>query len=227
MTKEAVETTKEIDTSEAAIVALIDQKEGVIGLIANSFVKKYHKPTIIFALDQSGEHLKGSCRSPKGFNVVDAFNSLQPYLVASGGHAMAGGCTIKKENFEIFKKGFISLAEKAVFIEEESVTIPFYINEINRENYDLINSFSPFGESWSAPQLKLSRIRAASLTYSKDGQHILTSIGNSARLAGFYFAKVKMSNYQYIDMIGTLRLSTFYNKTTVEFLINEINESHE
>ena len=34
-----------------------------------------------------------------------------------------------------------------------------------------------------------------------------------------------MSAYQYVDMIGTLRLSTFYNKTTIEFLINEINES--
>ena len=225
VTKEAVENSKEIDTSEAAIVAVIEQKEGVIGLIANSFVKKYRKPTIIFALDQSGECYKGSCRSPKGFNVVDAFNALAPYLVASGGHAMAGGCTIKKENFEAFKKSFISLAENAVFEDEEEITIPFYINEINKESYDLINSFSPFGENWSAPQLELSHIRVASLAYSRDLQHILTSIGNSARLTGFYFSKEKMSAYQYVDMIGTLRLSTFYNKTTIEFLINEINES--
>ena len=225
VTKEAVENSKEIDTTEAAIVAIIEQKEGVIGLIANSFLKKYHKPTIIFALDQTGECYKGSCRSPKGFNVVDGFNTLAQYLEAFGGHAMAGGCTIKKDNFEAFKKGFIALAEKADFTEEENITIPFYINEINKESYDLINSFSPFGESWSAPQLKLSHIRVASLVYSRDAEHILTSIGNSARLTGFYFSKEKMSKYQFIDMIGTLRLSTFYNKTTVEFLINEINES--
>ena len=56
MTKEAVENSREIDTSSSAIVAIIEQKEGVIGLIANNFVKKYSKPTIIFALDQSGEY---------------------------------------------------------------------------------------------------------------------------------------------------------------------------
>ena len=225
VTKEAVENSKEIDTSKAAIVAIIEQKEGVIGLIANNLVKKYHKPTIIFALDQSGAYYKGSCRSPKGFNVVDAFNNLAPYLEASGGHAMAGGCTVKKKNFEAFKERFIALAETATFDDDSGVSIPFFINEINRESYDLINSFSPFGENWPAPHLALSRIRVASLAYSKDKQHILTNIGNSARLTGFYFSKEKMDAYQYVDLIGTLRLSTYFNKTTIEFLINEINES--
>ncbi len=58
--------------------------------------------------------------------------------------------------------------------------------------------------------------------YSRDSQHILTTIGNSSRLTGFYFTKEKMSEYQYVDMIGTLRVSTFYNKTIVEFLISEV-----
>ena len=61
--------------------------------------------------------------------------------------------------------------------------------------------------------------------YSRDGQHILTSIGNSARLTGFYFSREQMSEHQFVDMIGTLRVSTFYNKTTVEFLISEIVDS--
>ena len=61
--------------------------------------------------------------------------------------------------------------------------------------------------------------------YSRDYQHILTSIGNNARLTGFYFAKEQMQEMAYADMYGTLRLSTYFNKTTVEFLISEIYES--
>lgn len=61
--------------------------------------------------------------------------------------------------------------------------------------------------------------------YSRDYQHILTSIGNSARLTGFYFSKEQMQEHTYVDMFGTLRLSTFFNKTTVEFLIGDICES--
>lgn len=226
VTKNAVEDSQDVDVNQAAIVFTIDQKEGVIGLIANNFVKKYYKPTIVFALDQTGEYYKGSCRAPKGFNVVDAFNKLGDLLEACGGHAMAGGCTIKKENYEAFKKGFISLAESCDFINENDNIIPLYINDINLENYELVDSFSPFGENWPAPKFKLSHIKVSSLMYSRDANHILTSIGNSSRLTGFYFSKEKLSHYQYVDMIGTLRLSTFYNKTTVEFLISDIKSSN-
>ena len=225
LTKEAVENSKDIDVEAPAIIGIISQKEGIIGLIANNFVKKYHKPTIIFALDQSGETYKGSARSPEGLNIVDTFAKLSNYLEAYGGHAMAGGCSVKKENFEAFKEAFISIAKDTKVAKKEVETIPLYINEITQENYELIGTFSPFGECWSAPYFSLPRIRVASLMYSRDSQHILTSIGNNSRLTGFYFSKDNMSQYQFIDMLGTLRLSTYYNKTTVEFLINEINET--
>ena len=146
-------------------------------------------------------------------------------LETCGGHAMAGGCTIKKENYKAFKEAFNKMAEDCQVEVENANIIPLYINDINYENYQLVDSFSPFGENWPAPKFKLSHIKVSSLMYSRDSQHILTSIGNSARLTGFYFSKEKMQEYQYVDMIGTLRLSTFYNKTTVEFLISDIIKS--
>ena len=225
ITKIAVENSKEIDTSSPAIMTVINEKEGIIGLIANYFAKKFHKPTIIFALDSTGEVYKGSCRAPKGFNVVDAFNSLDKYLLTAGGHASAGGCSVSKEHFEEFKKAFNELAAATPILEEEGESIDLYINEINRENYELVESFSPFGEMWQSPRFKLSHIRTQSLLYSRDAQHILTSIGNNARLTGFYFPKDKVSEHQFVDMIGTLRISTYYNNVTVEFLISDILES--
>ena len=225
ITKWASEDTKGIDTNQAAIIGIINQKEGVIGLIANGFVKKYNKPVIIFALDASGEFYKGSCRAPQGFNIVDTFNKLSNYLVTSGGHALAAGCTIKVSDYEAFKQAFIKEAAEFNPEKEEKPAIDLYLNEISRENYDLVSSFSPFGENWPAPLFKLSRIRVSSLLFSRDGQHITTTIGNSTKLTGFNFPKEKISVYQYIDMIGTLRLSVYYGKTSVDFLINEINES--
>ncbi|HHT66771.1 MAG TPA: hypothetical protein GX010_00880 [Erysipelotrichaceae bacterium] len=226
LTKNASENSKEtIDVSGAAIVEIVPEKEGVIGLIANSFVKKYQKPTLIFALDQSGEFYKGSGRAPKGFNVVDAFKKLDYLLETSGGHSMAGGCTIKKEKYREFKSKFIALAAETKIVKKKEDVIPLYINEITFDNFDLINSLSPFGESWPAPKFILSHIRVASLMYSRDGQHIITSIGNNAKINGFYFSKEKMAEYQYVDLIGTLRLSNFYSKNTVEFVISEIFDS--
>ena len=225
ITKTAIEEMKNLDVNQAAIITIINQKEGIIGLIANGLVKKYNKPTIVFALDATGEYYKGSCRAPEGFNVVDTFNKLSQYVITSGGHAMAGGCTIKVEDFEAFKEAFNKEASAFKPCKEEMPIVDLYLTEVNRENYDLVSSFSPFGESWPAPHFKLSRIRTSSLLYSRDGQHITTAIGNSTKITGFNFPKEKISIYQYIDMIGTLRLSTYYGKTSVDFLINEINES--
>ena len=39
------------------------------------------------------------------------------------------------------------------------------------------------------------------------------------------FFKERGIKYQFIDMIGTLRISTYYNKTNIELLVNEINET--
>ena len=206
LTKLAVENAKDIDTSKDAIIAVINEKEGVIGLI-------------------SGDVYKGSCRAPKCFNVVDAFNALDRFMLTAGGHASAGGCSVKKELFEEFKTAFNELAKESVIEEGEEETIPMFINDINRENYDLVQSFSPFGETWPSPRFKLSRIRTQSLMYSRDAQHILTSIGQTSRLTGFYFPKEQVSEYPYVDMVGTLRLSTYYTKTTVEFLISNISMS--
>lgn len=225
ITKSAVEDAISVDVSQAAIVTIIDQKEGIVGLIANNFVKKYNKPTIVFALDQSGSCYKGSCRAPKGFNVVDVFNQMGDILLTCGGHAMAGGCSIKVEDYEIFKEKFISLAENVQFNESNNDVITLNINEISEENYRIVESFSPFGEGWPAPKFKLNHVKVSTLMYSRDLNHILTNIGVSSRLTGFYFSKEKMSQYQFVDMIGTLRLSSFYNKNTTELLISEVIES--
>ena len=227
VSKTASEEVKDIDANRSAIIGIIAQKEGVIGLIANFLVKKYNKPVIIFAPDQSGLCYKGSARSPNGFNIVDAFHQIGEELIENfGGHANAGGCTVKIANFDAFKNAFYALADSyKPATKEEKKPIPLYIKEITFENYELIESFAPFGEGWREPKFVLPRIRVASLFYSRDSKHILTPIGNNSRLTGFNFPKDSLKEYQFIDMIGTIRTSAFYGNLSLEFFINEINET--
>ena len=206
---------------EKAIVIIGDYKEGLIGLIANSLVNKYHVPTVVFTKSINDEY-KGSARAPEGFDIVSAFNSLSDLLITFGGHALAGGCSLKAENYEEFKKCFVQLAENTpiVYIEHPSIEINF--SEINLENYELINSFSPFGEAWKVPSFKIKHIKTDSLMYSRDGKHILTSVGSSLRLVGFNFSKEFMSDYSFVNIIGVLAKTSFRGNTYIEFRIKEI-----
>jgi single-stranded-DNA-specific exonuclease len=83
--------------------------QGVIGILASRIKDKYHRPTIVFADVGEGE-IKGSARSVPGFHIRDALDAVaarHPDLLQKfGGHAMAAGMSLTRENFGEFSKAF-------------------------------------------------------------------------------------------------------------------------
>ncbi|MET0356173.1 MAG: single-stranded-DNA-specific exonuclease RecJ [Cellvibrio sp.] len=92
-------------------VCLFDETwhQGVIGILASRIKDKYHRPTIVFADAGDGE-IKGSARSIQGFHIRDALDAIAsryPTLLQKfGGHAMAAGMSLKRDNFPAFAKAF-------------------------------------------------------------------------------------------------------------------------
>ncbi len=114
-----------LDTSEAPPSAISvfdpDFHEGVVGIVASRLKDQWHRPTFVFApsgaLNASGEpvaELKGSGRSIAGFHLRDALDLVAKrhpdLLLRFGGHAMAAGCTIDEDNFELFDEAFQKVA---------------------------------------------------------------------------------------------------------------------
>ena len=143
-------------------------------------------------------------------------------MLTYGGHALAGGCSISEENFVLFKEEFIKLSKDnhVEYVPVSAIDVSF--NEINLENYELIKSFSPFGESWESPLLKISHIKTSTLTFSRDEKHILTSVGFSLRLIGFNFSKEEVLENDYVDLIGELKKNSYKGKTYLEFNIKKV-----
>jgi single-stranded-DNA-specific exonuclease len=96
-----------------------DFHEGVVGIVASRIKDKLHRPTFVFAASAAPgkEHeLKGSGRSIAGFHLRDALDLVAKrypgVLLRFGGHAMAAGCTIAEENFDIFEHGLNEVAQE-------------------------------------------------------------------------------------------------------------------
>ena len=223
--KEAEESLGDFTSDKKAIVLYKEVPEGLLGILSNHLCSKEHKPTIVFTNEKDEEVLKGSCRAPEGFNVVDAFNYCGDLVITSGGHALAGGCSIYKKDLEEFEKRFVEFAEKNPVHKVEYQKVELGLTEIDDENYELIRSFSPFGEGWKAPLLFIKHIKTTSLTYSKNNEHILTYVGNGVRITGFGFHKDNVEEHAFIDIIGSLRKSVYRGVTSLEFLIKEIEEN--
>ncbi|WP_339045015.1 single-stranded-DNA-specific exonuclease RecJ [Candidatus Zinderia endosymbiont of Aphrophora alni] len=83
--------------------------EGLIGIFSSRLRDKFYKPVIIFA-KSFNNFLKGSGRSVAGFNLYNVLvliSKKNPFLIKNfGGHFMAVGLTIHKDNFLLFKNEF-------------------------------------------------------------------------------------------------------------------------
>lgn len=98
---------------DALVLFEQDWHQGVIGIIAGRLKEHFHRPSIVFAMDEDGIHLKGSARSIEGIHIRDSIEAVAqqyPELVKYfGGHAAAAGLTIEQKNFDAFKQCFTDL----------------------------------------------------------------------------------------------------------------------
>lgn len=89
---------------ENIIVATSNQwPPGVIGLVASRIVGEYGKPVILLHETSQGL-LKGSCRSIPALSMFDALHEAKDLLEQFGGHTVAAGLSLKKENLPAFKE---------------------------------------------------------------------------------------------------------------------------
>lgn len=103
-----------------------DWHQGVVGILASRVKDKYHRPVIAFAnaSDDDGNEaqIKGSARSVNGFHIRDALDAVaakNPGLINKfGGHAMAAGLTLVKNNLEAFALAFQAEAERLLTQEQ-------------------------------------------------------------------------------------------------------------
>ncbi|OGB48783.1 MAG: single-stranded-DNA-specific exonuclease RecJ [Burkholderiales bacterium RIFCSPLOWO2_12_FULL_65_40] len=96
-----------------------DFHEGVVGIVASRIKDRLHRPTFVFAASGAPgkEHeLKGSGRSIPGFHLRDALDLVAKrhpgVLLRFGGHAMAAGCTVPEDQFEVFEQALAQVARE-------------------------------------------------------------------------------------------------------------------
>lgn len=140
-----------------------DWHQGVIGIVAGRLKEKYHLPAIVFApadTDAIGDDdiIKGSARSIEGVHIRDAIERVaecHPDLISHfGGHAMAGGLTIKKSHFHDFCQAFDGVMREFsddIFAETFYTDGELQPDDFSIEFVDLINHISIWGHGFLPP----------------------------------------------------------------------------
>ena len=227
---EQIENNK-LKEKSAIVIGGENWHHGVIGIVSSKITDLYFKPSILLCYE--GELAKGSGRSIPGFDLHDSLMKCQDVIEKFGGHAMAIGITIKKENFNKFYEEFNKIVKDAKIdeiIPIINIDAKINLNEINKQIVESLKELEPFGEGNKMPifafkNLKIDSIRA--LTEGKhikmtlkDGNTVINAIGfNLGHLADEYRIGDK------IDVAGTLEINSFNGVDNLQINIKDVMKS--
>ena len=196
----------------------------------NSCIKSYRNVLICF----EGDEGKGSGRSVAGFDLHDAVSKCDKYVEKFGGHSMAIGISVSKENFDKFKNDFEEYAETTNV--KDLIPIIKIDDEIGMKDMQVavaqeLDKLEPFGEANKMPlfmyrNLKINSIRALSegkhlkLTL-KDDNLVIDAIGfNMGYLTEEFLLGDK------IDVVGSLEINRFNGNENVQINLKDIRKSY-
>ena len=151
----------QLDASELPAALIMFEPhwhQGVIGIVAGRLKEQFHRPSIVFAADEDGIHIKGSARSIDGIHIRDAIEQVAeqyPHLVSHfGGHAASAGLTLKKENFAEFKQVFealIATMDADLFTATLWTDGELSASAFQIETVDILQHLSPWGQKFPPP----------------------------------------------------------------------------
>lgn len=126
---------------------------GVVGLVAGRLADEFYKPAIIMSLGP--DLCRGSCRSIPEFDMVFALENCRDLLTAFGGHPMAAGFTVPRQNLAQLEQRLVDLATEQLShldLRPESVIdaeLPLAV--LAGDAFNLIQKLNPFGRGNPQP----------------------------------------------------------------------------
>ncbi|MBI5754840.1 single-stranded-DNA-specific exonuclease RecJ, partial [Candidatus Peregrinibacteria bacterium] len=202
-------------------------KSGIIGLIAGKLKERYARPCII--MEDRGDRLVGSVRSPEHFSTIALLTELEDFLEHFGGHDQAGGFDMKKENLEMFQKTAMEISEKN--LRENPIQNTLAIDcelaesDISFETYEMMKSLEPFGIGNEKPVFLVKDVTIRNIrTMGELGKHLTCTAElshKSMRGVGFNLGEQSsaLEEGEKRDLVCTLDKNDWNGNSSLELKI--------
>jgi single-stranded-DNA-specific exonuclease len=206
--------------------------EGLIGIIAARIKDHFNKPAIV--ITTSNDVLKGSARSIYKFNIgriiKDALDNN--IVISGGGHNMAAGFTLEKNNLESFKK---FLSKKFIECGASSDSVFNYDGEIssiafNKDFFDDIKKIEPFGTGNSIPTFLIKDLKIIKSTVLNN-KHISSILKSKTSFSlnsiSFNSVNSKIGEYllsykKNLNVVGQINENIWNNKNTLQLTVRDL-----
>ncbi|MBE6968455.1 MAG: single-stranded-DNA-specific exonuclease RecJ [Ruminococcaceae bacterium] len=147
--------------------------QGVVGIAASRLSDAYSRPAIMICLD--GDRGRGSCRSFGNFNLFNALSACSEHLESYGGHALAAGLNIKRENIPAFREAMRAYYAKHPGTGENPLNVDLCISSAEMLTLGSVRDLEqlePFGCGNPRPVCCLTHAYLDSITPIGGGRHL-------------------------------------------------------
>ena len=141
------------------VIFLTDCHESLAGIIAGRIKEKYNKP--VFILTESEDGIKGSGRSIEAYHMYEQMSLCKQLFTKYGGHKMAAGLSMTKENIEEFRQTLnrnCNLSDED-FVEKVLIDVPMPLSYIRMDFVKQLELLEPFGNGNSKPVFAQKNVR--------------------------------------------------------------------
>ena len=236
-----IEQTHDFEHDKVIIIDDDNWNQGIIGIVASRITEKYGLPSILISFDgatrgypSDDDSGKGSGRSVKGLNLVDAMTYCEDLLCKYGGHELAAGLTIERCKIDDFRRKINEYAAK--FLADDHVSVQIEA-DCEIEMHDLtmkqaleLYSLEPYGVANPVPVFVLRDAQIARIIPIGAGKHtklVLAKDGISVNAVYFGMQPSKMSLLEgdEVDVAFHLDINEYQNVKSVQLIVQDIKTS--
>ncbi|MCX7874930.1 MAG: single-stranded-DNA-specific exonuclease RecJ [Melioribacteraceae bacterium] len=227
-----LEETIDLDNDLAIILHYEDWHPGVIGIVASRMVEKYHRPTIM--LTTIDGVAKGSARSIPGFNIYEALQNCEEFLVQFGGHEAAAGLAIEVDKLHDFKKKFNDVLKSCLkeehILQEIAIDAKINLSEISPKFIRILDQFAPFGPGNMRPTFLSENVSLVQTPRLVGSNHLVTSFKQNGHEKildaigfnlGYFVSKIDKDN-NLVDIVYTIESITKDGKQYPQIRIRDL-----
>ena len=215
--------------SRVIVVCGEDWHKGVIGIVASRIKEVYGKPAIVISLD--GEVCRASGRSVSGFSLIDAVFACSDCLVQCGGHPMAVGFGVRRENIRPFIEAINAYAAAhpapAPSLQLDCKLNPAQLSVSLAAGLSLLE---PYGAGNPTPLFGLYHMTIRDIRELGGGKHLRLTLmrGDSAVTAMRFSTTLAEFPYQkgdVVDLAVTLDINVYNNTESLSVFVREMRFS--
>ena len=221
----------DLDKKNTIVVMGKNWHHGVIGIVSSKITEQYFKPSIL--LCEEDDYGKGSGRSIPGFDLYKALTECKDTIDKFGGHSMAVGINVKKEQFNEFRNKLEEIA-KEQHIEEIvpilNIDAQVELDEINKDMVNSLKELEPYGEGNKMPIFAFKNLRIDSIRALSEGKHLKLTLKDKKNIVnaigfnlGYLSSEYKIGDK--IDVVGNLEINSFNGVDNLQINIKDIMKS--